>query len=68
MSGWIVEVEDRDGALLYAARVEDPSDAEDIVRKLVGVERGVSVFSIDRIDDSALDELGVAVGEIRGPM
>lgn len=68
MPGWIVEVEDDDGALLYAANALAASDAEDLVRTTLNIKKNKIVRAILPIEDEALMDLDVKPGNMIGPM
>lgn len=65
VAGWIVEVEDPDGVLLYVAAVKEALVAEDLVRSAAGISHEADVRSV-----RPLAELPFALSpsEIKGPM
>lgn len=66
--GWIVEVEHEDGPLLYAARVHDPIEAENVVRNSFNIKEDIDVIAVRPLNADVIERLYIGEGEILGPM
>jgi hypothetical protein len=65
ITGWIVEVEHPDGALLYAVAVENPTAAEELVSSDLNVTEDREVL-VNR--PLTILPFGLNRGAIKGPM
>lgn len=66
--GWIFEVENDAGALLFVVASPDPLEAEQILRRGLGLADDSDVAPFRRASAEELEILGLGDGEIKGPM
>lgn len=66
--GWIFEVENDAGALLFVVASSDPLEAEQILRRELSLAEDSDVAPFRRASAEELEMLDLSNGQIKGPM
>jgi hypothetical protein len=67
-SGWIFEVENPEGNLLYMVAHSDPIEAEDILREKINLSDKFDIYMFRPADEASIQSFNLAEGDIKGPM
>ena len=66
--GWIFEVENPEGNLLYMVAHSDPIEAEEILREKLKLDDKFDIYMFRPADEASLQDFNLAEGDIKGPM
>jgi hypothetical protein len=66
--GWIFEVENPEGNLLYMVAHPDPIEAEDLLRDKINLDDKFDIYMFRAASRESLENFNLAEGDIKGPM